>query len=101
MGREVAAASSASSIHRSSSPIAAHNRLSLPDNTQVGPGWLNPTEEGVWPLEETLQVADLAFQEFKTSTKSSAHGEAELRSFVSAVFEHYKLCTKLLLSCWR
>lgn len=30
--------------------------------TQVGPGWLNPTEEAVWPLAETLAVAQLAFQ---------------------------------------
>lgn len=30
--------------------------------TQIGPGWLNPTEEAVWPLAETLAVAQLAFQ---------------------------------------
>ena len=29
---------------------------------QIGPGWLNPTEEAVWPLAETLAVAQLAFQ---------------------------------------
>lgn len=29
---------------------------------QVGSGWLNPTEEAVWPLAETLAVAKLAFQ---------------------------------------
>ena len=29
---------------------------------QVGSGWLNPTEEAVWPLAETLAVAQLAFQ---------------------------------------
>lgn len=35
--------------------------------TQVGPGWLNPTEEAVWPLAETLAVAQLAFQGLNVS----------------------------------
>lgn len=34
----------------------------VPPAAQVGSGWLNPTEEGVWPLPEALAVARLAFQ---------------------------------------
>ena len=46
-----------------------------PDVTQVGRGWLNPTEGGVWTLEESLQVAHLAFHELDTPTLDRAnHG---------------------------
>lgn len=42
---------------------------------QVGPNWLNPTERAVWPLEETLQVAELAFQGLETSAETQAYGK--------------------------
>ncbi|CAM9144060.1 unnamed protein product, partial [Ascophyllum nodosum] len=42
---------------------------------EVGRGWLNPTEGGVWTLEESLQVAHLAFHELDTPTLDRAnHG---------------------------
>ncbi|CAM9302213.1 unnamed protein product [Ectocarpus fasciculatus] len=40
-------------------------------DAEVGPGWLNPTEEAAWPLDETLAVASLAFQ------RLNAHPEEE------------------------
>lgn len=72
---------------------------------QIGPTWLNPTEDEVWPLEETTQVASLAFQGLETYTEgnSSDHGElvfivsacrASVRSIIAA---HTK--TRMLLSC--
>ncbi|CAM9181020.1 unnamed protein product, partial [Discosporangium mesarthrocarpum] len=29
---------------------------------EVGPGWLNPTEEGIWSMQETMEVAGLALK---------------------------------------
>lgn len=48
---------------------------------QVGSGWLNPTEEAVWPLEETLAVASLAFQGLNAhpEEESSDHGACPCR----------------------
>lgn len=74
-------------------------------HTQVGPTWLNPTEDEVWPLEETIQVAGLAFQGLETYTEgnSSNHGElffvvSICRAMVcSIIAAHTK--TRMLL-CW-
>ncbi|CAM9866317.1 unnamed protein product, partial [Sphacelaria rigidula] len=52
---------------------------------EVGSGWLNPTEEDVWPLEETLQVADLAFQNFGI-TVANGTGEDQNSSSSENVF---------------
>ena len=44
------------------------------DTEQVGRGWLNPTEEAVWPLAETLDVAQLAFEGLNTHTDTEYLG---------------------------
>lgn len=54
---------------------------------QIGPSWLNPTEDEVWPLEETIEVAGLAFQglEAYTEGNSSDHGELLWGKFTCAI----------------
>lgn len=59
-------------LHSPTSPVESFTFVFFLDAEQVGTGWLNPTED-VWPLEETLQVAQLAFQGLNTST--SGDGE--------------------------
>ncbi|CAN0069251.1 unnamed protein product [Laminaria digitata] len=45
-------------------------------DAEVGTGWLNPTEEAVWPLQETFQVAQLAFQGLNADTEDLASDDA-------------------------
>ncbi|CAM9161881.1 unnamed protein product, partial [Hapterophycus canaliculatus] len=45
--------------------------------TEVGPAWLNPTEGEVWPLEETLAVASLAFQGLNPDANEAASGDGD------------------------
>lgn len=47
---------------------------------QVGSSWLNPTEEALWPLEETLEVADLAFGALETCDKPAATDQGKTKS---------------------
>lgn len=54
-------------------------------NAQIGPGWLNPTEGAVWPLEETLQVAHLAFQGLNAHAEGLPHGDGERNCAFAAV----------------
>lgn len=52
--------------------------------TQVGPGWLNPTEEEVWPLAEALSVAHLAFQGLKPEQEQGANGDGMYTTHIYA-----------------
>eukprot|EP00903_Cladosiphon_okamuranus_P009113 g8706.t1 len=49
---------------RCSESVARVLMTSLADglDTEIGPDWLNPTEKAVWPLAETLAIAQLAFR---------------------------------------
>ena len=47
------------------------------DAEQVGSGWLNPTEEAIWPLAETLDVAQLAFEGLNTHIHAHTEGHAK------------------------
>ncbi|CAM9106479.1 unnamed protein product [Pylaiella littoralis] len=52
-------------------------------DAEVGSGWLNPTEDGVWPLAETLAVARLAFEELDPDPGEQVdddHGDARARA---------------------
>lgn len=46
-------------------------------HTQVGSGWLNPTEDGVWPLAETLAVARLAFEGLDADPEGKVHDNSK------------------------
>lgn len=48
---------------------------------QVGSGWLNPTEDGVWPLAETLAVARLAFEELDPDPGEQVDDDRECISY--------------------